>query len=94
MQHEYRSAKIVENILQESGFWSTQLKTKLPEGRRPLKKGQDLEFIQKMITFSAEFEEATADVGQQRENESDEDFNKRFYPSVKKFIQVTMIIPN
>ena len=80
--------------MQESEFWKIQHQQQaedcLPKGRiRALSiEDKDLEFIQRMITFSVRFEKATAEVPKQEKDETEKDFNKRFYPVVKKFIEV------
>lgn len=53
--HEYRSAAILEKLLDESKFWD--LHPKLPNAERPLKKERDLDFIKNLITFSKDYEE-------------------------------------
>ena len=87
IQHEYRSAEILENILEETDFWKLQQKNDLPPGRkRKLTKEEDLKFIQRMITFSEEFEKQVHVHVPQQENEEDK---KRFYEYTKQFINVS-----
>ena len=52
--HEYRSAAILEKLLDESKFWDSDPKP-------PLSKEKDLEFIKHLITFSKDYEEEKDD---------------------------------